>query len=51
VPRRRLFAEPRLGAKAALVVRAPDHALYVNLYRGLDRQPFGPGNLAAVERT
>lgn len=49
--RRRLFAEPRLGAKAALVVRAPGHALYVNLYRGLDRRPFGPGDLAAVERT
>jgi len=49
--RRRLFAEPRLRAKAALVVRAPGHALYVNLYRGLDREPFGPGDLAAVERT
>jgi DNA-binding CsgD family transcriptional regulator len=46
----RLFIEPRLGAKAALVVRAPNHALYVNLYRGLDRQPFGPGELAAVQR-
>jgi DNA-binding CsgD family transcriptional regulator len=49
--RRRLFAEPRLRAKAALVVCAPGHALYVNLYRGLDREPFGPGDLAAVERT
>jgi DNA-binding CsgD family transcriptional regulator len=49
--RRRLFAEPRLGAKAALVVRAPGHVLYVNLYRGLDRRPFGPGDLAAVGRT
>ena len=49
--RRRLFAEPRLRAKAALVVRAPGHALYVNLYRGLDREPFGPGDLAAIERT
>ena len=49
--RRRLFAEPRLRAKAALVVRAPGHALYVNLYRGLDREPFAPGDLAAVERT
>lgn len=48
--RRRLFAEPRLGAKAALVIRAPDHALYVNLYRGMDRQPFAPGELEAVER-
>jgi len=48
--RRRLFAEPRLGAKAALVVRAPDHVLYVNLYRGMDRQPFAPGELEAVGR-
>lgn len=48
--RRHLFAEPRLGAKAALVVRAPDHVLYVNLYRCIDRVPFTPGELDAVER-
>ncbi len=45
-----LFAEPRLGAKAALIVRTPEHALYVNLYRGVERTPFAPGELAAVGR-
>jgi DNA-binding CsgD family transcriptional regulator len=49
--RRRLFAEPRLGAKAALIVRAPDHALYVNLYRGVDREPFGYGELEVVRQS
>ena len=38
--RRHPFAEPRLGAKAAVVVRAPDHVLYVNFYRGMDCEPF-----------
>ncbi len=38
--RRRLFAEPKLGTEASLVVRTREHAPCVNLCRGLDRQPL-----------
>ena len=48
--RHRLFTEPRLGAKASLIMRAPSHVLYINLYRGIDRGPFTPGELRGVER-
>src|SRR4051812_4617221 len=49
--RQSLFIEPRLSAKAALVIRAPDHALYVNFYRGVDRPPFTPEELDAIRRS
>ena len=48
--RHHLFTEPRLGAKASLIVRASGQVLYVNLYRRIDRGPFTPGELDGVER-
>jgi DNA-binding CsgD family transcriptional regulator len=33
------------------VVRAPDHALYVNLYRGIDRPPFTSEELEIIRRS
>jgi DNA-binding CsgD family transcriptional regulator len=46
--RQSLFVEPRLGAKAALLVRTPGQTLYVNLYRGINRAPFAPDELEII---
>ena len=46
--RQSLFVEPELGGKASLVVREPDHALYLNLYRGVDRKPFAAEEMELI---
>jgi len=49
--RQPLFMQPRLSAKTALMVRATDHVLYVNLYHGIDRLPFTSEELETTRRS